>query len=162
MTHGRKLIFVIDAVNLGLSPFFVVVDRFGAEDNAARKYEITWHMETCELSLSAGCADGDFGDGVGLTIASSDPSAALINMQGQYEPYYQGWFPIRPSGPHEHRPIPTPVFVGEFEGARRVVTVLYPYKDSANPVAGVVASTVVKDNGFTIILKDGRKIEFVE
>lgn len=129
MTHTRELTFVKDAEKHGLLPFFVVKDSFTAPDDRTRKYEIMWHMESCELEIDGLCASGDFGDGVGLTVISSDENAAFTDMKGQYEPYYQGWFPIRPSGPHEHRPIPTPVLVGSFESKGEVVTVLYPYKD---------------------------------
>lgn len=160
MTHERKLIFVKDAVNHGVLPFFAVIDRFYAPDKAPRKYEQTWHMETCELTLDGAYASGDFGDGIGITVVASD--AAFVNMEKQYEPYYQGWFPIRPSGPHEHRPIPTPVLVGEFEGEKRVVTLLCPYKDGKNDIVGVKACSCVSGTDFTVVLKDGREITINE
>ena len=161
MTHSRRLVFVKDAEKYGLLPFLAVIDRFTAPDDAPRKYEIMWHMEECALAESGATVSGDFGDGVGLTIAASD--AAFTNMRGQYEPYYQGWFPIRPSGPHEHRPIPTPVLVGEFEGKKRVVTVLYPYKDGrGGDIVSVRASADPEARCFTIVTSDGREIEIEE
>ncbi|MBQ9115772.1 MAG: heparinase II/III-family protein, partial [Clostridia bacterium] len=160
LVHSRRLTFVKNAPEYGLLPFFIVSDRFTAEDDAARKYEIMWHMETCELKLEGAYASGDFGDGIGLTMAASD--AEYINMQGQYQPYYQGWFPIRPSGPHEHRPIPTPVLCGEFCGSKRVVTVLYPYKDGEDPISAVKASADITENSVTLVLKDGREIALTE
>jgi hyaluronate lyase len=57
---------------------------------------------------------------------------AFVNMKGQHEPYYQGFMPIFPPGDHEHRPINTPVLIGQFEGKKRVVTVLYPYNENEN------------------------------
>jgi hypothetical protein len=84
-------------------------------------------------------------------------------MRGQYDPYYQGWFPIRPSGPHEHRPIPTPVLVGSFCKERRIVTVLYPYRDGrGGDVVAVRASTDVNDASFTVITKENKEIMFAE
>ena len=161
MTHARKLIFVKDAEKYGLLPFFVVVDRFEAETDEARKYEIMWHLEECALTEDKARVSGDFGDGIGLTIAASD--AEFVNMRGQYEPYYQGWFPIRPSGPHEHRPIPTPVLVGAFEGKKRVATVLYPYKDGRGAdVVGVKASYDVNDTTVTVIKANGEEIVIKE
>ncbi|MBQ9692841.1 MAG: hypothetical protein IJV70_06765, partial [Clostridia bacterium] len=88
--------------------------------------------------------------------------ASVIDMMGQYEPYYQGWMPIRPSGPHEHRPVPTPVFVGEIEGSRRTVTVLYPYKDGKNVVASVNACPDVSATAFSVTLTDGTVLSFDE
>ena len=160
--HERKLIFVKDAAKYGVLPFFLVIDRFTAPDGEARKYEAAWHLESCELTLEKGLAVGDFGGGVGLALLFSDSEAETVNMQGQYESYYQGWFPIRPSGPHEHRPIPTPVLVGSFEGARRAVTVLYPYKDGECPLVSVSADTDIAATSLEIRLKDGRTIALDE
>jgi hypothetical protein len=155
MTHRRKLIFVKNGEKYGLKPFFIVVDRFTAEDNAARKYEQMWHTEAIEYSQDKAIAQCDFGDGVGMTLASND--GEFVNMRGQYEPYYQGWFKILPCGPHEHRPIHTPVLVGEFEGKKRVVTVLYPYENE-NGFVSVEASTDFDANDITLVTKNG---EFV-
>ena len=163
MEHNRKLIFVKDAEKYGLLPFFIVIDRFKAEDSAPRKYEIMWHMEECETAEEKVRVIGDYGDGIGLTLAASDRNAAFVNMKKQYEPYYQGWFPIRPSGPHEHRPIPTPVLVGEFEGEKRVVTVLYPYKDGRGAdVKAVKACADVSSKSVTVVTADGKEIEIKE
>ena len=163
MEHNRKLIFVKDAEKYGLLPFFIVIDRFKAEDSAPRKYEIMWHMEECETAEEKVRVIGDYGDGIGLTLAASDENAAFVNMKKQYEPYYQGWFPIRPSGPHEHRPIPTPVLVGEFEGEKRVVTVLYPYKDGRGAdVKAVKACADVSSTSVTVVTADGKEIEIKE
>ena len=163
MAHERRLIFFKDAERYGLLPFFAVVDRFTAEDSGARPYEIMWHMEECALKEESLRVCGDFGDGVGLTLTSSDQDARFVNMKGQYDPYYQGWFPIRPSGPHEHRPIPTPVLVGSFCKERRIVTILYPYRDGrGDDVVAVRASTDVNDTSFTVITKENKEIVFAE
>lgn len=163
MTHTRRLLFIKDAERYGLLPFFVVIDRFAAQDKNARPYEVMWHMESCQLTADTLRITGDFGDGIGLTLTASDTDAAFVNMQGQYEPYYQGWFPIRPSGPHEHRPIPTPVLVGSFSGARRIVTVLYPYRDErVDDILAVRASSDTADTAFTIITKENKEITLCE
>lgn len=149
--HRRKLIFVKNTDQ----PFFVVIDRFIAPDHSERSYETMWHLENCELSINGINANGDFGDGVGLTLAFSDADAELRNVCGQHEPVYQGWMPIRPSGPHEHRPIPTPIYYGSFKGSKRTVTVLAPYKNGASRIASVSASDDINDTSFTVTMKDG-------
>jgi len=158
--HERKLIFIKKAE--GTTPFFVAIDRFTAPDAEKRKYEAIWHFENCDFKAEGQYASGDFGDGVGLTVVTSDKEANVIDMMGQYEPYYQGWMPIRPSGPHEHRPVPTPVFVGAIEGARRTVTVLYPYKDGKNVVKSVSACADVNATEFSVTLTDGNTLHFDE
>ncbi len=156
MTHERKLIFIKDAEKYGLKPFFMVVDRFTAEDSEPRKYEQMWHTEAIEYTQGADFAIGDFGDGVGLMFATSDKDAAFVNMKGQYEPYYQGWYKILPCGPHEHRPINTPVLVGSFEGKKRVVTVLYPYNEGENNLISIEASADFDALELTLNCKNGK------
>jgi len=157
--HLRKVIFVKDQP--GLSPFFVIVDRLFDPKCARHTYEQAWHLETCELSLCQSHGEkgpgfcGDFGNGIGLYAASSDAAASIRNMQGQYKPYYQGWRPIWKGGPHEHRPIPTPVVCGCFQGSHRVVTVLYPYRDGHSAIRGVKASPSPDKTDLTLELSDG-------
>ena len=159
-THRRKLIF--RKTPQGISPFFMVVDRLIAPDARRRTYETMWHLESCRLKI-AGCAfDADFGDGVGLAAATSDATAPFVNMEGRKEPYLQGWMPVWRSGPHEHRPIPTPVSAGGFEGARRIVTVLQPYRHGAPAVAAVIASDDVAATDAVIVLGDGTRLAFRE
>ncbi len=158
--HERKLIFFKNVE--GALPFFAVIDRLTAPDENERSYESQWHLENCDLKLNGNSFVGDFDGGVGISAAFSDTGARLTDMCGQYEPYYQGWFPIRPSGPHEHRRVPTPVLCGSFTGSHRIVTILYPYKDGMNALEGVKASDSVGDMDFTVILKDGREINLSE
>lgn len=160
IVHKRKLIFLKQQE--GTTPFFVVIDRFIAPDNEKTTYEEMWHLESCEFSLENHLAEGDFGDGLGITIAFSDTDAEIKNAQGQYQPVYQGWMPIKPVGPHEHRPVPTPICYGSFEGSHRTVTVLYPYKDGENIVKGVSASSDISDTKFEITFKDGKTVIFDE
>ena len=156
MVHTRKLIFVKDSEKYGLKPFYIVVDRFEAPDENARKYEQMWHTEAIEYAQGTDFADCDFGDGVGMMLATSDKDAKFVNMRGQYEPYYQGWYKILPCGPHEHRPIHTPVLVGEFEGKKRVITVLYPYNESKCDLVSVEGGTDFDATDITLNTKNGK------
>ncbi len=155
--HTRKLLFFKDIE--GTQPFFVVVDRLKAPDTEKRTYEAMWHFEGCEFTEDGLYVNGDFGDGVGLTAVFSDADAKVVNMKGQYEPYYQGFMPIRPSGPHEHRPVPTPVLCGDFEGEKRIVTVLYPYNNGKNVIKSVKASSDINATDITVVLSDGRELK---
>ncbi len=151
--HARKVIFVKNEP--GLSPFLVVVDRLTAPDDKPHTYEQMWHLEESALSIAGMSFTGDFGKGVGLFAVGSDTAAKIVDMKGQKEPYFQGWAPIWKGGPHEHRPIPTPVVCGSFSGAKRIVTVFYPYKDGANKITGVTATADPKETSFTLALADG-------
>ena len=152
-THDRTVLFIKEEP--GLAPFFAVIDRLTAPDDRPHSFEIMWHLETCKLTIDGQTFTGDFGEGVGLAAAMSDSSLKITDMKGQHEPYFQGWMPIWVGGPHEHRPIPTPVAQGTFSAERRIVTVLYPYRDGKNVLRGVTADADPKATAFTITLADG-------
>ena len=151
--HHRTVLFLKEEP--GLAPFFVVIDRLAAPDDRPHTFEIMWHLEECKLAIDGQTFTGDFGDGVGLAAATSDASAKITDMKGQHKPFFQGWMPIWVGGPHEHRPIPTPVVQGTFTGAKRIVTVLYPYRGGANRLRGVTADADPKADSFTLMLADG-------
>ena len=157
--HSRSLVFFRKVPGLG--PFFVVVDRLSAPDAKERTYDSLWHLETSDLKIAGSGFAADFGGGVGLSAAFSDVAAKVVDMKGSHSPY-QGWMPISPPGPHEHRPIPTPVLKGTFSGAKRIVGVFYPYCGGANRIVGVKASGDVRDKRFRLIAADGREIELEE
>ena len=157
--HSRTLVFFKKIPSLG--PFFVVVDRLKAPDGRERTYDSLWHLEECGLKIDGVGFVADFGGGVGLVTAFSDEGAAIVDMKGSHSPY-QGWMPISPPGPHEHRPIPTPVLKGRFSGAKRIVGVFYPYCGDANRIAGVKASSDVGANEFTLLLSDGTEVKLKE
>ena len=142
----------------GIPPFFAVIDRLCAPDGRERKYEVLWHLEECALKISGRAFVADFGDGVGLAAAFSDSAGRFEDMKGSKEPELQGWMPIWRNGPHEHRPIPTPVAKGNFTGSRRMVTLLCPFREgTCHPVA-VEASPDVDDTVFEVVMNDGRRI----
>ena len=157
--HTRTLVFFKGIQ--GLSPFFVVVDRLVAPDSKERAYESLWHLEKSELLIDGTRFTADFGGGIGLFAAFSDATAGIADMKGTKSPY-QGWMPISPPGPHEHRPIPTPVLKGRFSGAKRIVSVFYPYCGGISPVAGVKASDDIADKSFCIVFSGGREVTLKE
>ena len=151
--HDRTVLFLKN--ESGLAPFFVVIDRLAAPNDRPHTFEIMWHLEECMLRIDSQNFTGDFGNGIGLAAATSDPTVKITDMKGQHEPYFQGWMPIWTGGPHEHRPIPTPVAQGTFTSGRRIVTVLYPYRDGKNLLRGVTADPNPQATTFTITLADG-------
>lgn len=153
VVHDRTVAFF--KKEQGLAPFFVVIDRLTAPNDRPHAFEIVWHLEECKLVIGKGFFSGDFGNGIGLAACVSDPSLNITDMKGRHKPYFQGWMPIWVGGPHEQRPIPTPVVQGKFYGAYRVVTVLYPYRDGNCPIKAVKASSNPASNDFTLVLADG-------
>ena len=110
----------------GDSPRFVITDELTAKDDGEHAYEQLWHLETCTLKLNERDFVADFGDGVSLEATFSSENGVLKDMRATKEPELQGWMPIRPSGPHEHRPIHTPVLKGTFRRATTIRTVFEP------------------------------------
>ena len=153
VVHDRTALFLKGEE--GLPPFFVIVDRLVASDGKEHRFEIIWHLEESNLSITNSTFTADFGKGVGLFASTSADDAAIKDRKGQRKPELQGWMPLWIVGPHEDRPIPTPVVEGRFTGARRIVTVLCPYRDGASPIRGVRASDDPAETVFTLLLADG-------
>ena len=121
-----------------------------------------WHLESSTLKIAKRSFAADFGDGVSLSAASSDADSSFVNMEGQKDPYFQGWMPVWKSGPHEHRAIPTPVSVGAFVDSRRMVTILHPCEANSMPIVAVEASADVRAVDFVIVLRDGTRVALHE
>ena len=145
----------------GLPPLFVYIDRLSSPDGAQHTYDSLWHLEKSDLKIDGVRFNAYFGGGIGLTAAFSDTEAQIVDMKGSHDPY-QGWMPISPPGPHEHRPIPTPVLKGKFTGGRRIVEVFCPYRKGEDRIAGVKASTEPAATAFALVLKDGTEIQLDE
>ena len=124
VTHRRTVEFV---KNRGV-PFFRITDRLAAKDRKAHSYEQIWHLETCELDISDGAFTADYGDGVRLEAKFRSENGRLVDMIGVKTPNLQGWMPVLPAGPHEHRPIHTPILKGSFKGETTLLAVFLPVR----------------------------------
>ncbi len=160
VVHDRTVLFLKDVE--GLSPFFVIVDRLTAPDDEPHTYEILWHLGDCSLAITNSIFIGDFGKGVGLFGAVSDGEASITDKKGQKKPELQGWKAVWTSDPNAQRAIPTPAVEGSFTGARRIVTVLYPYRKGKCPVVGVRASTDIEVFDMDLLLGEGASISLRE
>ena len=158
VVHERTVLFVKD--EKGLPPFFAVVDRLTAKDEARHAFQSIWHLAPCRLAIDGAAFSGDFGKGVGLFAATSAADACITNRIAQKTPELQGWLPVWNAGPHEDIHIPTPVVEGSFAGARRIVTVFCPYRDGTSPIKGVRASDDPAETTFTLILSNGTERTF--
>ena len=122
--HTRTVEFVKDAPD-GV-PYFRITDDLAATDGRERAYEQLWHLEKCKLDMSADRFTADFGRGVTLEATFQSENGRLVDQIGTKEPQLQGWLPILPAGPHEHRPIHTPTLKGTFTGSAKIVSVFRP------------------------------------
>ena len=119
--HTRELLWLKEGVEGFASPFYLVLDRFEAQE--AHTYETLWHASSdCRYTEWACGVDFDYRDNVHLCVLTS---ADLRVARGQSEPYLCGWLP-QSEGAHQ----PSPVAIGKKEGADvRIATLLYPYRD---------------------------------
>ncbi len=158
--HDRTVLFFKDVEGLG--PFFAIVDRLTAPDDRRHKYETLWHLAESGLTITNSTFTAEFSKGVGLFGAVSDAEASITDKKGMTKPELQGWVAVWKSDPKAQRAVPTPTVEGAFTGSRRIVTVLYPYRDGKCPVAGVRAAADPSETGFSIILADGAEIALDE
>lgn len=124
VSHTRKVEFVKDHG----APFFRITDTLKATDAKEHVYEQIWHLETCQLDLKDSSFVADFGDGVMLEAVFRSENGVFADHMGEKTPVYQGWMPISPPGPHEHRPIHTPILKGTFTGSATIVGVFRPVR----------------------------------
>lgn len=122
VTHERTVEFVKDRG----APFFRITDELRSKDDREHAYEQMWHLEACGLTLSDGAFTADFGDGVWLEAKAESENGKFADMIGTKKAECQGWMPISPPGPHEHRPIHTPVLKGTFRRATVIRVLLCP------------------------------------
>ena len=158
VTHTRRFLFI--KAEEGLPPLFIAIDRLQAADDASHSYEIIWHLHDNPTTLTGRTVNNVFGDGVGITVASSAGGIGIV--RGQKAPVYQGWFPYHGVGDVEHFPIPTVLNTGRFTGSCRIVTALCPYDGNQPRIASVRASADPADTTITICLADGREVEISE
>ena len=128
VVHTRTVEFVKDAE----PPYFRVTDELTAKDAAEHSYEQLWHLEKCDFRMTDDGFTADFGKGVSLEAAFRSENGKLVDMIATKEPALQGWLPISPPGPHEHRPIHTPVLKGTFVGKTTLEAVFRPRSVARN------------------------------
>ncbi|MBQ2546395.1 MAG: heparinase II/III-family protein [Clostridia bacterium] len=150
--HTRKLIFL--KREPALPPMFVSVDRFEAEEE--HSCELIWHLHDNPTVLVCRSVHNTFGDGVGVTVASS--CGGMQVWRGVKTPEFQGWLPKFGIGDVEHYAVPTVLNTFRFRKPHRVVTVLCPYADGNPPVRSVEASDDFGASEFTVVLRDGSSV----
>ncbi|MBR5312149.1 MAG: alginate lyase family protein [Clostridia bacterium] len=155
--HTRRFLFCKD--EQGLPPFFVVIDRFAAPDDAPHSAELLWHLENVPTMLDRNSVTSRFEDGTAFSVISSAGGISIV--KGQKTPEFQGWFPVHGVGDVEHYAVPTIRQTVPFTGNLRVVTVLYPQRPDFPEIKAVEASADPAETGFTLYLP-GRKIEITE
>lgn len=122
--HTRTVEFIKNAPDG--NPYFRITDELIATDDRERAYEQLWHLEKCKFTMSDDSFTADFGDGVTLNAVFRSDNGKLVDQIGTKEPRLQGWMPILPAGPHEHRPIHTPTLKGTFVKSAKIVVEFHP------------------------------------
>jgi hypothetical protein len=140
--HRRRVVF-IKKPPAGLSPFFLVIDRFLSGGVHEHRYDLLWHFEDKPVEVTMGSVATE-----GLTLLHSVPNSGLTLVRGQKKPEWQGW--IADSAlQDDFRPIHTLIHT-VLGGNRRVVTLLYPCPRGTCPVMAVEAGDAVEDTDITI------------
>ena len=140
-THRRKVVFFKRGLG-SLSPFYLLLDDFSAEDGKDHEFSICFQHRALPIKVEERSTKLFFENGATLTVASDVCPSILL---GQYSPRYVGWNPIHSPYPHEHQPAP-------FEERKkrgttaRFATVLYPSREACTPEISVALT----DTGFVI------------
>ncbi len=138
-THRRKVVFFKKGFS-GLPPFFVLLDRFDAEEE--HTFEVSFQLTEDETAVVGGRTFTRFGNGATMTVVGDTYPKLTV---GQYEPEYMGWRSIHGPEEHEHAPAPVLSFAKR-KASANFATVIVPAK------SGNVAPVKVScdDTSFTL------------
>lgn len=129
VTHKRTVYYYRNGLG-GSAPFFLLWDRFTAEDGYAHKYEVSFQLGREPLTIKNGHAIIDHGDGISLSIVGT---GAMTTVTACKEPF-MGFRKNLTPGNVEHYPAPVLAFSAIGENAD-FATVLYPAKGSVPDVS---------------------------
>ncbi len=160
VTHSRRLMFFKHPE--GTRPFLAVVDRLVAKDGKPHDYEQIWHLQKGEFDvLNQLDFIARYPNDARLVAAFSAPGAKLVDKRGQKTPELQGWDPGVWNKNNEV-PIATPVLCGRLDGSLRIVTIFQPWPRAGVEPIRVKASADVAEKSFTLVMSDGRELDFEE
>jgi hypothetical protein len=147
VSHRRSVLFLKKAP-AGLSPFFVVIDRFFPEGNKTHFYETLWHLD----EEAAGIKGNSISTGP-LSILCSGESGGIALVKGVEYPEWQGWIRGKSHKQGDYRPIYT--LIRTLHGGRlRGVTLLYPAA-GGNPLDAVEAGDSPENTDIRIRYRGG-------
>jgi hypothetical protein len=145
VTHRRRVLF-LKKPPAGLSPFFIVLDRFLSKEGKPHYYETLWHLNDGPVELSLARTVSPY-----ITMLHSGPPEGMTVLRGREYPEWQGWIPGETMTQGDYKPIHTllhTVHAGNF----RLITLLYP--GGACPISALEGGN---DPGDTdILIRHGR------
>ena len=139
-THTRTVLFYRNGLG-GSDPFFLLCDRFSAEDGKEHTYEVSFQLGKEPLTVHNGTATVDHGDGVTLRIAGT---GAMTTVTASKNPF-MGFRKNSTPGDVEHYPAPVLAFSQTAEKAE-FATLLYPSKGSAPAISVKCDGGIVRLN----------------
>jgi hypothetical protein len=139
VTHTRTVYFYRNGIG-GSDPFFLLRDRFTAQDNRVHTYEVSFQLGREPLTVKDRTATIDFGDHVSLCIAGTGAMTTVTASQNPFMGFRKNSAP----GKVAHHPAPVLSFSETAEQAD-FATVLYPVK-------GKVPSVSVEWDGKMLLL----------
>jgi hypothetical protein len=147
-----------------MGPFALVIDRLTAMDGGAHTLQMLWHFDTESAAVVDGAVfSADAGQPNLSVLPARQAELALRVATAAAEPVWQGWKSIKDHQQGEYVPAPTALCEGSFEGAVRLVTLLYPTPAGVIcPVAWVEASRALDETRIELHLVNGETLELDE
>jgi len=130
-THTRRVLFVKRGDGDAGAPgdFWVLLDTFRPRDKDSHRYECVFHLDApaVEVDETTRSVVTRHEEGTNLGIFPLGTEGLEVTViEGQEEPFVQGWLPLRTASMTGVRPIPTPVFSVEGAGEVRMACVFVP------------------------------------
>ena len=128
-THKRTVYYYRNGIG-GSAPFFVLYDRFSAEDENTHQYEVSFQLGREPLTIQDGKAIVDHGEDVSLSILGTGAMTTVTASKNPFMGYHKNQTP----GNVEHYPAPVLSF-SETANKANFATVLYPSKGAVPNIA---------------------------
>lgn len=161
VTHSRQVYFLKE-VPEGLSPFFLILDRFQPNDCNDHDYEVLWHPDADSVAVHDGSSVHCSSEGqAGLTLLTAPEKEHSIQIvSGQRYPEWQGWAVTGEGHQGEYKASPAVIYHYRGKGDVCFPTVLYPLKHGeVCPIRTyAVRDQMGEDVSIELWLKDGRNV----
>ncbi|MFP4502925.1 MAG: alginate lyase family protein [Candidatus Hydrogenedentota bacterium] len=136
--HTRRILWLKNAP----LPFYLVADTVASMDGQSHTYESYFHLDAPKVEIGGnGAVVTQYPDGPQLGIYTiMDEGLTVDIVEGQEEPYVQGWLP-RGHGIPGIRPAPTARFTRTGGGTRHFVYAFVPTPEGTPPAVSLSADS---------------------
>ncbi len=148
ITHTRAILFV-------RPDYFLVIDRLEPSDGTAHEYRMKYQLHhTVSVPSVEGVRATGVAGGAGIVVQPLCGDLRLDIVNGQKEPYYEGWHIVEPACA---MPADALVYTWEDSGSSGLETLLCPFPARSEVACSVRASSRLSPDGSVVVTVTGHR-----